>query len=348
MVKKPVLQFREDGSLADIHNSIANAAKKMECDEATIRYAIKNNKNSFGFNWKHPIDNQQIPKIKEASYQKIMSKSGMIVPDRYLEQPEIIENLIKYGTEYDPKDVAFDVTGLEKNWEKWYDNKVTVKPWEKEVKNVLVVGDLHAPFIRKGYLDFCKEMCVKHDCNKVIFIGDLCDSHFSSFWNIDPDGHGAAEELRLAKLQIQEWHEAFPVAKVCIGNHDLIPARKAFNSGISKVWLKSISDILETPNWEYAEEFLIDEVLYVHGTGRKAANRMTSDLVSIVQGHYHSESYIQYAVGKFKKMFAMQIGCGVDDNSYAMAYGKFFDKMHINCGVVLENGELPVLEYMKL
>ena len=47
-------------------------------------------------------------------------------------------------------------------------------------------------------------------------------------------------------------------------------------------------------------------------------------------------------------MFAMQIGCGVDDRSYAMAYGKHFDKMHINCGVVLENGTLPILEYQKL
>jgi hypothetical protein len=31
-----------------------------------------------------------------------------------------------------------------------------------------------------------------------------------------------------------------------------------------------------------------------------------------------------------------------------MAYSKHFDKMHINCGVVLENGTLPILEYQKL
>lgn len=213
---------------------------------------------------------------------------------------------------------------------------------------ILVVGDLHAPFTREGYLEFCQEIYKKYNCNEVVFIGDLIDCHFSSFWSSDPDGHGAAEELRLAKQQIQNWYKAFPKASVCIGNHDLIPVRKAFNAGLSKLWIKPISEVLDTPNWVYEEEFYINEVLYTHGTARKANKRMHADLISVVQGHYHSESYVEYSVGKFKKMFAMQIGCGVDDKSYAMAYGKHFDKMHINCGVVLENGTLPILEYMKL
>lgn len=213
---------------------------------------------------------------------------------------------------------------------------------------ILVVGDLHAPFTREGYLEFCQDIYRKYDCNEVIFIGDLIDNHFSSFHDTDPDGHGAAEELRLAKQQIQNWYKAFPKASVCIGNHDLIPVRKAFNAGLSKLWIKPISEVLDTPNWIYEEEFYINEVLYTHGTARKANKRMHADLISVVQGHYHSESYVEYSVGKFKKMFAMQVGCGVDDKSYAMAYGKHFDKMHINCGVVLENGTLPILEYMKL
>ncbi len=214
--------------------------------------------------------------------------------------------------------------------------------------NILVIGDLHAPFIKRGYLEFCKEIYKKYNCDGVIFIGDLIDNHFSSFHDTDPDGHGAAEELRLAKEQISEWYNEFPNAKVCVGNHDLIPIRKSFNSGLSKLWIKSISEVLNTPTWEYAEEFIINEVMYVHGTGRKAAARMVADFTSVVQGHYHSESYITYSVGKYKKMFAMQIGCGVNDKSYAMAYGKHFDKMHINCGIVLEGGKLPVLEYMEL
>lgn len=218
----------------------------------------------------------------------------------------------------------------------------------QEECRILIVGDLHAPFTRKNYLTFCEEIYNKYNCNQVVFIGDLIDNHFSSFHETDPDGHSAAEELRLAKLEIARWYKTFPFAKVCIGNHDAIPARKSFNGGLSKMWLRSISEVLNTPNWEFSEEFVIDDVLYIHGIGRKAVGRMNADITSIVQGHYHSEGYINYTVGRTKKLFSMQVGCGVDDKSYAMAYGRYFDKMHISCGVVLENGNLPILEYMKL
>ena len=128
----------------------------------------------------------------------------------------------------------------------------------------------------------------------------------------------------------------------------MIPNRKAMTSGLSSSWIKTIGEVLDTPNWEFSEEFIIDDVLYVHGTGRKARNRARKDLTSVVQGHYHSESYIEHYVGNNFSIFAMQLGCGIDRKSYAMAYGKHFDKPHINCGVVLENGTLPILEYMKL
>lgn len=217
-----------------------------------------------------------------------------------------------------------------------------------QVDNTLIIGDLHEPFTRDGYLDFCKSIYDKYSCNQVVFIGDIIDLHFSSFHDIDPDGHSAAEELRLAKTNIKKWYSTFPVAKVLLGNHDLIPVRKAFSSGVSKSWIKTVGEVLDTPDWEYADEFIINDVLYVHGIGRKADKRMAQDLVSVVQGHYHSESYIKYAVGRTEVLFSMQIGCGVDDKSYAAAYAKHFNKMHINCGVVLDNGRLPILEYMEL
>lgn len=125
-----------------------------------------------------------------------------------------------------------------------------------------------------------------------------------------------------------------------------LPERKAFAAGLSKTWVKSIGEVLDTPTWMYSDAFIINGVQYTHGTGRKAAGRMRSDLTSIVQGHYHAESYIQYSAGKFKNLFAMQIGCGADSDSYALAYGKHFDAMHINCGVVLKDGTSPKIEYM--
>lgn len=215
-------------------------------------------------------------------------------------------------------------------------------------KRVLIIGDLHAPFIRYGYLEFCQSVYNKYNCNTVVFIGDLIDNHYSSYHETDPDGHSAGVELQKAKAEIANWYRAFPKAKVCVGNHDAIPYRKAMTAGLSSTWIKTIDEVIEVPNWEFAEEFIIDGNMYCHGTGRKARNRAKSDLISVIQGHYHSESYVEHFVGKNYRIFALQVGCGVNDKAYAMAYGRHFNKMHINCGVVLEGGELPILEFMKL
>ena len=213
---------------------------------------------------------------------------------------------------------------------------------------VLVIGDLHSPFIKYGYLEFCQEIAKKYGTTRTVFIGDILDNHFSSFHETDPDGHSAGAELLKAKKEISFWYQAFPDADVMIGNHDLIPNRKAMSSGLSATWIKTIEEVLDTPNWRFTEELIIDDVLYTHGTGRKADRRAQKDLISVVQGHYHSESYIRNFVGEHFKIFAMQVGCGVDRRSYGMAYGRHFDKPHINCGLVLENGTLPILEMMKL
>lgn len=220
--------------------------------------------------------------------------------------------------------------------------------YKRERDNVLIIGDTHFPFIKEGYLDHCKRIRDKYQCEAILFIGDILDSHFSSFHDVDPDGHSAAEELRLAKIQVSEFYKEFPIAKVCLGNHDIIPNRKAFSAGLSKSWVKSIGEVLDTPNWEYADEFVINDVVYTHGTGRKARQRCTQDFTSVVQGHYHSESYIEYYANAGKLMFAMQLGCGVDRKAYAMAYGRNFKKPQLNCGVVLESGRYAVIEPMIL
>lgn len=135
---------------------------------------------------------------------------------------------------------------------------------------------------------------------------------------------------------------------VTISGNCLLSNRKAFNAGLSKQWIRPLSEVLDTTNWRYHEQLSIDNVLYVHGTGRKARQRAKQDIISVVQGHYHSESYVEYYVGRNAKYFALQVGCGIDDKSYAFAYGKHFAKSHINVGVVKDKGKLAFLEYMDL
>lgn len=214
--------------------------------------------------------------------------------------------------------------------------------------NILVIGDPHEPFTKKGYLKFCREQQETYDCGTVIFIGDIIDNHYSSYHESDPDGFGAGEELDRAIFKIKDWYRTFPNAKVIIGNHDRLVYRKAFSAGVSKRWIREYKDVLETPNWDFVENIELFGIDFNHGEGGTAKNRMKSELKSQVQGHLHTQLYAEYAVGASFIIFGMQVGCGIDIKSYAMAYGKHFKKPAIGCGVVLNKGTLPIPIPMKM
>tara|TARA_R110002126_G_scaffold47605_6_gene133388 strand:- start:9922 stop:10851 length:930 start_codon:yes stop_codon:yes gene_type:complete len=214
--------------------------------------------------------------------------------------------------------------------------------------NVFVVGDIHEPFARKGYLEFCREQQEKLNCGTVVFIGDVIDNHYSSYHETETNGLGADDELELAISKIQEWYKVFPEAYVCIGNHDRMAFRKAKTSGVSSKWVRDYDEVLGTPGWEFIEEVEIHGVNYNHGEGGTAKAKMKNELQSQVQGHLHGQSYIEFSTGKHHIIFGMQVGCGVDDSAYAMAYGKNFKKSTISCGAVVDKGTQPVLIPMKL
>lgn len=208
--------------------------------------------------------------------------------------------------------------------------------WNKEENRVLIIGDLHEPFCLDGYLEFCKDTYDKYNCNKVIFIGDIIDSHYSSYHETDADGMGGLDELEYAIKKLSRWYEAFPVADVTLGNHDRIIIRKAQTSNIPSKWIRDFGEVLETPNWNFVTDVYYDGVRYVHGDKsgkpRMAAKR---DMVSTVSGHYHTDFYCEWMFGKTRAIFGMAVGCGIDSKSYAMGYMQGGKKEAIGVGVVV-------------
>ena len=211
--------------------------------------------------------------------------------------------------------------------------KVAYENLNKRERRILVIGDVHAPFVLDGYLEFCKDTYARYNCNQVIFIGDIIDNHYSSFHATDPDGMGGSDELDYAIEEVKKWNEAFPVADVLIGNHDRIIMRKAFDSQIPQRWIKSYNDVLGT-KWNWQDRVVYDNVQYVHGEGGTARTKSKNDMMSTVQGHIHTQAYCEWMVGRNFRIFGMQVGCGVDGKSYAAAYAKNFKKQAIGCGVV--------------
>jgi predicted phosphodiesterase len=214
-------------------------------------------------------------------------------------------------------------------------------------KNVLVIGDTHLPFEVPGYLEFCREQQEKYNCGSVVHIGDLVDNHAVSYHEHDVEGKSAGDEYKLALAKCHDWYKVFPEVKICIGNHDALPFRKVFTAGLPSAWLKSYQQILESPdawNWDFTHH--INGVIYQHGTGLSgelaAINAARENRQSTVIGHLHTVCNTRYLASYKDLIFGMSVGCGIDFEAYAFAYGKQQTrKPVISCGVVLD-GALPI------
>lgn len=217
------------------------------------------------------------------------------------------------------------------------------------MSRVLVVGDLHIPWERKGYFRFCCDLYEQWGCDTVVFIGDVVDSHAVSFHKKHPDMPGALQEYKQAKEQVQRWYKRFPHAVVTIGNHDERVIRVAREHGIPDVYLKSYQSNWGTKNWQWKKDHVINNVYYYHGTGQggeyPAANAVRKMLMSSVLGHNHTASGIKYFANPANRFFACDVGCGIDDKEMAFAYAINNKRRSILSAAVIIDG-VPYVEPM--
>lgn len=217
--------------------------------------------------------------------------------------------------------------------------------------NVLIIGDLHEPHGRKHYLQFCKDLYKEYNCDEVLFIGDVVDSHSISFHPKHPDMPNAGKEYETALEAVQKWYKAFPDAKVCIGNHDARVVRVAASVNIPEKFLLNFSNLWNTPNWEWDWNFRIDGIHYTHGINtagiHPAYTLMRKLAMSVVIGHNHSAAGIKWLCNPYERMFGMDVGSGIDDNALAFEYGRFLAVKSVISAAVVLNG-MPYLELMPM
>ena len=232
-------------------------------------------------------------------------------------------------------------------------NEITIlKDIRRPKINRLVIGDIHLPYTHSKYLEHCQKIAELYNCTVFSATGDLIDSHFSSFHSTNTQTHGAKYELDMCIEQMKEWNKAFPKVDVTIGNHDLIVHRKAEDGGIDKRWIRDFNDVLGCSGWNFEEKFVHDNVLYVHGTGcsgKGIVKRSQNWGMSMVQGHIHTQAFINYTASLNDLKWQMQVPVGINYNSWAYSYAKFHTaKPIIGCSVVLDNGKLPIICPMEL
>ena len=218
------------------------------------------------------------------------------------------------------------------------------------MSRVLVIGDLHIPWERTGYFQFCCDLYEQWDCDTVVFIGDVVDSHAVSFHKKHPEMPGALQEYKQVKKQVRRWYRHFPKAVVTIGNHDERVIRVARDNGIPEVYLKSYKANWGTSNWRWKHSHIIDNVYYYHGTGQggeyPAANAVRKMLMSVVMGHNHTASGVKYYTNPTRRVFGCDTGAGCDDKALAFAYSVNNKRRSVLSAAIVIDG-VPYIEPMR-
>lgn len=210
---------------------------------------------------------------------------------------------------------------------------------------VLTLSDIHAPFHNKGTLDFLSDLNNKLKPDKIVCLGDEVDYHAMSEHDHDPDGMSAGHEHKEAMKFMKQLYKLFPVVQCCISNHTSRPFRKAFKNGIPSLFLKEYNDFMEAPlGWSWANRHIIDDVLYLHGTGYSgqlaAITAAKSKRISTVIGHIHSFGGVNYSKSEKDQIFGANAGCLIDEQAYAFKYGSDLPAKPTIGTVFVEDGKV--------
>lgn len=212
----------------------------------------------------------------------------------------------------------------------------------KLIPNVLAISDLHIPFEHKNALNFVTKVYEKYNCNEVVFMGDLFDVYSLSKYTKTPSSYNVTDEFKLSKKKVKQWTKEFPVAKCLLGNHEIRINKKLTEGGIPKEFIKSFNELWELPKeWIWQYEFEINNIHYLHGNrdGMYSHVNIARDMrVSVVTGHTHTSGGCHYLSNYDSTIFALNVGCLINTNSYAFNYCLEQSRKHVlGCGVVLKD-----------
>jgi metallophosphoesterase superfamily enzyme len=210
-------------------------------------------------------------------------------------------------------------------------------------KPVLIFSDVHAPFAVDGAIEFLQDTYKSRGCGSIICAGDLHDNHAISFHKSEADAMGADEEWRKARAWVGELCKAFPKGTLVPGNHDNLIKRKLKEVGIiNNVLLPDRQLYGLSKGWKVEDLYTTifnGDVLIEHGMGAGGMygciNMALAKRCSYVMGHQHSYAMVAYRENYKNKIFGMNVGCLMNEASYAARYGAYNKFKGVKgCGVV--------------
>lgn len=195
-------------------------------------------------------------------------------------------------------------------------------------RNIIGLGDLHAPWMHPQAIDFISAVVKKYGYDLAFCTGDETDGSAISFHGSNPDMPSPGYEFKMAIEQLKPLYKLFPKLLLASSNHGDLLARKMKHHGLPMRALRSMNEILECPNgWKWSLEHTIQmsngkKFLLHHSYSANVLSASQHRGISCVFGHHHSSMSIQYWQNYDDLYFAAFAGCLVDTASLAMAYAK--------------------------
>lgn len=233
----------------------------------------------------------------------------------------------------------------------------TMYKWEREMvtlpKNkrsvVLIIPDMHHPFAHPDALIFLQSVKRRFLPTEIVCLGDEVDAYGFSKYPKDANVMSAGHEMEAAIAGLTPFYAEFPEVKVCVSNHTIRPHRRMKEAGMLDAWLPKYNMMVNAPDgWVWQEQWIIDDVLYIHGDngkGGKVGWTANSEVYhrSVVVGHWHSKAGVFYD----GDMFNLNAGCLIDRSQKVFDYAKNSHKApNLGCGIVIEGRQghfIPML-----
>lgn len=210
------------------------------------------------------------------------------------------------------------------------------------------------PFHAKDALPFCLRVLKDYRIARqnIICVGDEVDQYFGGVYEKDPDaGLSPKTELEATRAELRHWYRAFPEMRLCISNHGIRWARKAFEAGVPSELLRPWRDVIQAPaGWKWRQRWDIPTKApwsVIHGMGYSGINGHRTAALdlgrSVAIGHLHGHGGVARITTETQAIWGMNTGCLIDVEAYAFNYGKYSRfKPTLGVGVVLDDGRTPV------
>lgn len=223
-------------------------------------------------------------------------------------------------------------------------NKIEPYHWWNP-DNVLVISDLHCPYVLDWYLKFCREQQEKFDCWTVVYIWDIVDFHSISYHEKIPEELNPQWEMARAREILKDWYHTFPTATVTWWNHDSLVWRQARTAWLLREFIQDPNTIFQAPStYKFVDEIVIDWVLYTHWSSSNAFKKCILEWMNMVSWHAHTQCWVMYHQNRHWQTWWMQVWVWIDYKQQAFEYAKSNSKMPITaCWVVLNKGQLPIV-----